>query len=232
MKKQNEVWNWVFILLICLFPVTVLLWGIFVILGLHSLYEFITLYNLHISADVLQLFLDVLLLPTVIIGFWRATVEFRKAQALPNLELFWSGGMTVTREGNFLVLETSEHLEKNFPLMLHVKNKGTSIATWYRINFDVPRELARPEDPELCKVEWRKQERGEKDINPTMSRYTFKSNGEPALYPGEVVHIATLEIKLFPQLQYPKQTQIRYSVVTDRTKIQHGVCKIKIRSQN
>jgi len=60
-----------------------------------------------------------------------------------------------------------------------------------------------------------------------------KSNGQYALYHGdEEIHIATLEIRLFSQIEYPNQVQVNYSVVTDRTKIQYGVCRIKIRPEN
>jgi len=193
-----------------------------------SLWVLILFHELQGGADVWQLILDLILLPTVIIGFVMAIKEFRKSQALPNLELLWSGGMTVTREGKPFILEASEHREKNFPLLLHVKNDGTSIATKYRIRFDVPRELVAQK---TLQVHWERGGDDCREISTTLDtkRYEFKSNDQYALYPGEVVHFATLKIKLLPQSQYPEQVLIRHSVVTDKTKIQHGVLKLKIR---
>jgi hypothetical protein len=185
-------------------------------------------------SDVGQLFADVLLFPTVIVGFWIAITEFRKSRALPDLKLLWRGDAATRVEGDSLVLETSEHYDKTFFLTLFTRNDGTSMATWYRINFDVPGELARP-NSDSHTVQWH---RGEEDcwssgVNPRMTRHEFKSNGQYALYPGdEEIHIATLEIRLFRQIKYPNQAQVNYSVVTDRTKIQYGVCGIKIQPEN
>lgn len=185
-------------------------------------------------SDVGQLFADVLLFPTVFVGFWITITEFRKSRDLPDLKLLWQGDVATKIEKDSFVLETSKYDVKTFFLTLFVKNDGMSMATWYRISFDVPGELARP-NSDSHTVQWHRGEQDcwSKGINPRVTRHEFKSNGQYALYPGdEGIHIATLEVKLFPQIQYPDQVQINYSVVTDRTKIQYGIRKIKIRPES
>lgn len=211
------------ILVLLYFPGTV---GIFIVLTRY--------FCISDISDVGQLFADVLLFPTVIVGFWLAITEFRKSRALPGLKLLWRGDAATNLERESLVLETSGYGVKTFFLTLFVRNDGASMATWYRISFDVPGELARSNSDSHV-VQW---QRGEQDcwsssVNPRMTSHEFKSNGQYALYPGdEEIHIATLEIRLFPQIEYPDQVPVSYSVVTDRTKIQYGVCKIKIRPEN
>jgi hypothetical protein len=223
MDKKDKKWKIPAAILVLLYLLVAI--GAFVVLTRY--------FCISDISDVGQLFADVLLFPTVVIGFCIAITEFRKSRALPDLKLLWQGDAATKLEGDSLVLETSKYDVKTFFLTLFVRNDGASMATWYRINFDVPGELARP-NSDSHTVQWH---RGEQDcwssgVNPRMTRHEFKSNGQYALYPGdEAIHIATLEVRLFPH-EYPSQVQIHYSVVTDRTEIQHGVCKIKIRPEN
>lgn len=180
-----------------------------------------------------QLFVDALLFPTVIIGFWIAITEFRKSQALPDLKLLWGGDMWTGLEGGSLVLETSEYNDKRFFLLLFVRNDGKAMTTWYRLSFDVPSELARP-NSDLHAVQWHKGEQTcwGAGVSTEMTRHEFKSGGQHPLFPGDEVHIATLEVRLLPKIDYPNEVRIPYSVVTDRTQIQHGECMIRIRPEN
>lgn len=184
-------------------------------------------------ASVGQLCFEILLFPTVIIGFWITIEEFRKSQVLPKLSLFWKGDRTIDLEDDCLVLETSIHDVKTFYLRLYVKNDSASMTTWYRLSFDIPRQLAQPLS-DSYEVRWHKGD--VKDWNTSgnseKTTHEFKSNGQYALYPGEEIHIATLELKIFPKLVYPNRIYIPHSVVTDKTRLQYGVCKIKVRLEN
>ena len=180
-----------------------------------------------------QLFADVLLFPTVIIGFWITITEFRKSQATPKLTLTWHGDVSTYPDGDSLVIETPKYGDKRVWLMLFVKNESKTMTHWYSISFDIPSGLSRPM-ADTHTVRWH---RGDKScwseaVNLEMRRYEFKSNGQFALYPNENIHIATIEIDIFSQIHYPDQVQIPYSVVTDKTEVQYGEYKIKIRPEN
>jgi hypothetical protein len=159
--------------------------------------------------------------------------RFPRALPLPDLKLLWRGDMATGLEGSSLVLETSEYNDKHFYLLLFAKNEGEAMTAWYRLGFDIPRELARP-GSNLHIVQWHKGERTcwSSSISAEMTRHEFKSAGQYPLFPGEEVHIATLEMHLLSQIDYPDEVRIPYSVVTDRTQIQHGECMIRIRPEN
>jgi hypothetical protein len=197
--------------------------GIFLVLGRY--------FSISDITGVGQLFADILLFPTVIIGFWIAVTEFRKSQASPSLKLRWRGDKAVSVEKDYLILEISKYTVKQFSLFLFVKNEGKAIATWYRLAFDIPSELARP-NSETHSVRWHQGDENcwSSGINTKMTRHEFKSNGQYVLYPDEEeIHIATIEIQVFPQVVYPSRAYIPYSVVTDKTQIRYGICKIRVR---
>jgi hypothetical protein len=180
-----------------------------------------------------QLFADVLLFPIVIIGFWITFTEFRKSQVLPKIQLFWMGDIATDRDGDQVILEVAEYNSKRYYLSLFAQNSGAIMATWYRINFMVPHALSSP-NSDTHKVRWHRGQSPDwnSSLNGEETIHEFKSNGQYALYPGETVHIATLEVYLFPQINYPKDIQIRYSIVSDRTQIEYGVCSLQIREEN
>lgn len=165
-----------------------------------------------------QLLADWLLLPTVIFGFWLAIREFRESQVRPILKIFWSWDRGVLQDGNCLILETSEHSMRRYQLLLHVSNKSEIFVIWYRITVDLPRELVGWGDNRY-ELRWHLGEEGNWGSNVNMERiqHEFKSNGYHALYPGQQVHIATLEIQGFPN-DTSINGKIRFSIVTDKTK--------------
>lgn len=159
--------------------------------------------------------------------------RFPRALPLPDLKLLWRGDRATGPEGSSLVLETSEYNDKHFYLLLFARNDGEAMTAWYRLSFDIPRELARP-GSNLHVVQWHKGEQTcwSAGVSAEMTHHEFKSAAQYPLFPGDEVHIATLEVHLLSQIDYPDEVRIPYSVVTDRTQIQHGECMIKIRPEN
>lgn len=179
-----------------------------------------------------QFFADWLLFPTVIIGFYIAIKEFRKSQSLPKLEIFWSGDAGVIKDENAFILPAHDTSLASYRLLLHVHNTGELITIWYRVAVDLPTELFALS--EIVEVDAAGNRRGiyelrwhlgnadnwGDNVNLQRRQYEFKSNGQQALYPGQSVHIATLEVTI-PEsfIQKPRQSQIKYSIVTDVTKM-------------
>lgn len=174
---------------------------------------------------------ELVLFPTVVIGFWIAMAEFRKSQVYPQIKLHWQGDMSTGFEDDALCVVAPKNEEKIIYVNLFVENIGDGLTTWYRISFDIPRELAAPMS-EAHKVSWligTKESNWNEGSNLQATRHSFNSNGQYSLYPDEgQIHYASLAIILFPGLKYPNVTEIAYSVVTDKTKIRKEVLTIKI----
>jgi hypothetical protein len=182
-------------------------------------------------SDVGQLFAEVILLPTVIVGFWITIQEFRKSQTGPILVLEWTGDVATRLEKGVLILEMSEHCVSKYHLNLLLRNEGQSISTWYRIAFEVPHTLAAV-GSDSHRVQWH---RGDKTnctaaISTEMTRHQFDSNGQYGVFPGDdPIHIASLDLSFFPAHPPASESSIPHSVVTDKTPIQRGRCQIAIR---
>lgn len=104
---------------------------------------------------------------------------------------------------------------------------------WFRIEIDLPFDLVGRGDP-THEITWHWGEEHanwDSNMNPRTIRYVFKSNGQYALYPDEVKHLATIKLTIPPHTR-PHSGEIEYSVVTDKTKIVRGEQKYRIIEEN
>ena len=171
-----------------------------------------------ISGDI-QVILEIIGLPIIIIGFYIAIEEFRRTQLIPDLRLYWQGDAATQYEGeNIIVYEHSPYYEKKYYLHLYIQNKGNILGNWYRIQFEIPRVIATYQS-EQQNVKWNMGD--SKNIatlvNSDIVRHVFKSNGDFGIYPDETLPIATWEVRIFQNVHYPKTASILTSVVTDKT---------------
>ncbi|MBE2197831.1 MAG: hypothetical protein IAE79_04415 [Anaerolinea sp.] len=184
-----------------------------------------------------QLFADCLLFPTVIIGFYIAIKEFRQSQITPKLEIsLYTQDVIV--DNDVFILRPSNTNITSYRVLFQVNNTGELIIPWYRVTIDLSEDLFRFSEAfeeetngnktGIYVLRW---QMGNQDNvgdhliiseNPKKRQYEFKSNGQHALFPGQSVHLATLEVTIpAGYIQTSRQGQIMYSVVTDKTKMEY-----------
>lgn len=195
----------------------------------------IVLYFFPFDASAMQVLIDLILLPTVVFGFWYATNEFRNSQARPSLSLNWNNA----DENKSITLEIPRQERKIHRLRLYVTNHGNLLATWFMIEIEAPTFGDRRDINfywHLGDEHNQKTEYGIQDVAITTVKYRFSSNGVFALYPGESKHIGTLEIAIYsPHISgktYHNNEIIRYSIVTDRTLLIESIISVNFEEED
>src|SRR6266702_334360 len=100
-----------------------------------------------------QLILSLILLPTVLVGFFITVQAFRESQDLPDLDLFLETKSGVSEKSlkfnssDILQLRTNNELRYNQteqPIAFVIKNTGNAIAVWYAIRITIQYDVAPP----------------------------------------------------------------------------------------
>jgi hypothetical protein len=145
-----------------------------------------------------QFILDLILLPTVIIGFFIAVHEFRKTQHTPDMDILWE-----TEPGKYhkvLVIDAQQYKQQGArPVIV---NSGKSVALWYIIQFDVPTKLITDIGGNLDGLALARrwvfhagdQENWRVDLLEKHIRIVFTSNGKIASYPGYPLPLGILDL--------------------------------------
>ena len=172
-----------------------------------------------------QLLVDAVLLPVAIIGFVMAMEEFRKAQAIPELSLYWE-----TESGEIakeLKLKIPSNGGKSEHIHLALRNEGRAVGLWYLLNFKIPDELSQRgssemgHPPILLIPKLGKKESDHWQLPPTgasQEEYSFKfmSKGQLAAYPGDKLSLAEVVVFLYADQKYSESYKIYYTAFTDR----------------
>lgn len=178
------------------------------------------------DAGAMQVVLELLLLPTVIIGFLYATNEFRKSQLRSDLDLHWDFDALIRKDDSSVILDMPRHEHKIYFLKLHLENKGELLTNWFAIEVEVPTFG----DYRDIQFDWYIGDSNywSTEVVPQNGRvkalkHRFSSNGQLALFPGESRHVATLRISVYsPHIagrNYSTGEELRYSVVTDTSSV-------------
>jgi hypothetical protein len=195
---------------------------IYVILAVVAIYVLSKFYSISDISGIGQLVIDILLLPTVIIGFYITIVEFRKAQEKPQIELQWFGDIATTKEGENFILEYSTSNTKEYFLYIHAINTGRVMTSWFRIEVKVPFSLV-PFDQDESSYTWFIGDQSnwtkliKTNSNNNYACYIIKINGTTSIYPKEQLPVGKLTIKTFPGIMFNNQHKIHYSISTERT---------------
>jgi len=191
-----------------------------------------------------QLILSLILLPTVLFGFFITVQAFRESQELPDLDLFLeleTGIYKKSLEFNSSEIfkrrkEWSENnspsiqTEKSFSLV--IQNKGNAIALWYAIRINIKFDAI----PQAY-LDWARfyQTRGEEhwqqnqtELDTNMRfEVMFMRNGTLASYPNFPFKICDMNTGWFLEEKSPsREYQISYTIVTDRGHKKQGSLKL------
>ncbi|HYT45580.1 MAG TPA: hypothetical protein VEP90_24865 [Methylomirabilota bacterium] len=227
-------------------------WLLFVLLGFVALVILLSAITYGIknyfglnSADTLafaQLFLSLLLLPTVLVGFFITVQAFRESQDLPDLDLFLETKSGVSEKSlkfnssDILQLRTNSELRYNQteqPIAFVIKNTGNAIAVWYAIRITIQYDVA----PPSRYLNWNQfygmvgdywhLNHEERERNNRFEG-TFTSNGSFAAYPNMPEKICEMNTGWFLVENTPtKAYEILYTITTDRGYIKQGLLKLK-----
>jgi hypothetical protein len=181
-------------------------------------------------AGIGQLILAGLGLPVLLLTLSVGVTELKESIAKPKLKLIWAGDLRVKEMNGWGVLTQSSHSIKYFAFMLYVQNAGNVSANTYQITVDIPAGLANPLS-EHAKFEWHMGNKPAIRSGASIqgARHILTSKGQYVLFPSDqLLHVATFTVQLFPNQVYPQHMHIKYSVVTDKTTVQHERYRIRV----
>jgi len=163
-----------------------------------------------------QLLADWILLPTAIVLFIIAINEFRKTQVKPKLFIFWAPDRGILIEKECFVLRSGKDDARYYKLMLQVGNEGPIVAPSFRVTVELPRELIGFSE-HTHKFNWIDDWSNQGNLERKLLE--FQSDGNNALYPGQQVHIATLDFTVPPNNK-SMMGKIRFSLAANNVKIE------------
>ena len=226
-------------------------WLVFMGLGIlvTSLLVYIVTYSIKNliglnSSDTLamaQLVLSLLLLPTVLVGFYITVQAFRESQELPDLDLVLKTNSGIYQ--NNLKFSSSSIMqrrkesegrsrESELPIALAVINMGNAIAVWYAISitiqFDATPQARYLDWTQFYKTGGEHWQRNFAELETSKRFQTmFMSNGTLAAYPKMPLNICEMNTGWFLVENSPtKDYYISYTIVTDRGFKKQGALKV------
>jgi hypothetical protein len=199
--------------------------------GISDLIKNLFGFNTSDTLAIAQLVLSLLLLPTVLVGFFITVQAFRESQDLPDLDLFLETKSGVSEKSlkfnssDILQLRTNSELRYNQteqPIAFVIKNTGNAIAVWYAIRITIQYDVA----PPSRYLNWNQfygmvgdywhLNHEERERNNRFEG-TFTSNGSFAAYPNMPEKICEMNTGWFLVENTPtKAYEILYTITTDR----------------
>jgi hypothetical protein len=172
---------------------------------------------------LLQFFITLALIPTVLFAFVATADSFRKAQSRPQLSLLWEDDYSRSTTVHTARQSQSAILSSTPRLLLH--NTGNAVALWYSVAVDIPFDGAFGNSTQFPTPRFRPAIGNNLNwINGSIegaNRVTFLSNGQIASYPNVPLPLIDFELHLQPQDEFPARQKVNYTIVTDT---QEPVC--------
>jgi len=178
-----------------------------------------------------QLSVELILIPTVIIGFIFTIIQFRASQEAATPRLYWE-----TKTGNLVKsidrITPSGNARVRTPRLV-IRNEGKAITTWYLIQFEIAKEVYLRDAPRINRLvgdiissptndtHWHFNTLPEKQIS------SFMSNGMYALYPKYTQPLGEIDFNFSVEEKYPDSCTIPFVIYTDKGKEEKGNLKIR-----
>jgi hypothetical protein len=179
-----------------------------------------------------QLSVELILIPTVIIGFIVTIIQFRASQELAKPQLYWK-----TKIGNFV-----KSIDLTVPRgtgivqtpRLVIRNEGKAVTTWYLVRFDIPKEIYLAINPEINRLVGEHLNSSTDDSHwyldsfPEKQSRFFMSNGKFALYPNYPQPLCEINFIFSGDEKYPENCVIPFVIYSDKGKEEKGELKIRL----
>jgi hypothetical protein len=178
-----------------------------------------------------QLSVELILIPTVIVGFIATIIQFRASQETAKPQLYWK-----TKTGNFVksidltIPQAATSIVQTPRLVM--KNEGVAVTTWYLVQFEITKEIYLENTPRMNRLigeninssiddsHWHFDSSTEKQI------WSFMSNGKYALYPNYAQELGEINIIISGEEKYPESCTIPFVIYSDKGKETKGELKI------
>lgn len=182
-----------------------------------------------------QLLVELMLIPTVIAGFYFTAIEFRASQQTPDLHLYWE--LQDKQLKNTSILKMPPGNGRGRTPRLIVKNEGKSITTWYLIRLDFPTKVFSDNEPKLIREVGNRRDHPtidshwHTDVSAEKISWQFMSNGEYALYPNYSQPICVIDFEFSSNKEYPENYAIPFVIYCDRGKEVSGELFLSLQRQ-
>ena len=178
-----------------------------------------------------QLSVELILIPTVIIGFVVTIIQFRETQETAIPRLYWEVNNGSFVESIDLVLPPGNGRARTPRIV--IRNEGKAITTWYLIKFEITKDVYLGDAPRINRLmgdvissptsdtHWHISTLPEKHI------WSFMSNGIYALYPKYTQPLGEIDFEFSIEEKYPDSCTIPFVIYTDKGKEEKGKLKIR-----
>lgn len=178
-----------------------------------------------------QLSVELILIPTVIVGFVVTIIQFRASQETATPRLYWEVHNGSFVESIDLVLPPGNGRART--PRLAIRNEGKAITTWYLIQFEIANDVYIKDAPRIIRLvgdiissptndtHWHFNTLPEKQV------FSFMSNGMYALYPDYAQPLGEVDFNFSVEEKYPDGCIIPFVIYTDKGKEEKGNLKIR-----
>ncbi len=183
-------------------------------------------------ADFGQFVAEMILIPVAAAAFFVSREALKDALAKPELRLRFLDADGVVKDDYTVFVPEGFNWSNGVTLAL--ENVGDAIAVWWQVSFYLPMELieAVEEGKGDLYVRDRTQVRiSNVDTVGDVRRYTVQSEGSYACFPRTHVEIAKIDAFRDPNTALEPKYQIRYEIMTERTKRVSGKIPLKFEEE-
>ncbi len=178
-----------------------------------------------------QLIVELILIPTVIVGFIATIIQFRESQETATPRLYWETKTGTLAKAIDLTMPPGNGRARTPRLV--IINEGKAITTWYLIQFEVAKEVYLRDAPRINRLvgdiissptsdtHWHF------DTLPEKQFFSFVSNGMYALYPKYTQPLGEIDFNFSVEEKYPDSCTIPFVIYTDKGKEEKGNLKIR-----
>jgi len=179
-----------------------------------------------------QLSVELVLIPTVIVGFIATIIQFRASQETATPQLYWE-----TQAGNF-VKSIELTISQAATSLIHtprlvIRNEGKAVTTWYLVQFEIVKEIYLENAPRMNRLVGENINSSIDDSHwyfnslPEKQIWSFMSNGKYALYPNYAQELGEINFIFSGDEKYPESCTIPFVIYSDKGKEAKGELKIK-----
>lgn len=185
------------------------------------------------AASLLKVFVEAVLFPAALIGFFMAVEQFRRTLPKPNLNLSWQPEPGAPTQEIVLGKPTSASGTELAPLA--ILNKGNAVSRWYLVEIRLPSSLVATNDlgltgpmrpPHGLVDNWRARLSGEGGECFCI----FTSDGQAAAYPHCPLELANVAFQLNAKHDYSARYRIEYSIFSEGAERNDGILTVRISS--
>ena len=180
-----------------------------------------------------QFLVELILIPTVIVGFIIAIAEFRASLHKAQLSLYWEP--KTDKFEKFVELNISSGNTRESTPRIVIRNSGRAVTNWYLIRLEIPRELYFEHEPKINRlignisIPINTDTHWHRDARPENIIFEFMSNGEYASYPSHPQPICALNLAFLSKNEYPEVCKLPYTIFSNQGNKNCGELSIKIR---